>query len=54
VHHAHVEAGRELPTARAAFWIGFRLIPLGELGRAQPWLARRGAHRGTRVATTGD
>jgi DNA-binding CsgD family transcriptional regulator len=40
VHHAHLESGRELPAARTAFWIGFRLMSLGEPGRGQAWLAR--------------
>ena len=40
LHHACLQAGQELRAARAAFWAGFRLIPLGELARAQAWLAR--------------
>lgn len=40
VHHSYLQAGHELAAARTAFWIGYRLIPLGEVGRAQGWLAR--------------
>lgn len=32
--HAHLLAGR------AAFWLGFHLLSLGEVGRAKGWLAR--------------
>ena len=39
-HHAHLAAGDELRAARVAFWSGYRLLPLGEPGRAQAWFAR--------------
>src|SRR5258708_1408943 len=40
VHLLHVQAGRARSAARTAFWIAYRLLPLGEMGRAQGWLAR--------------
>jgi DNA-binding CsgD family transcriptional regulator len=40
---ACLAAGDELRAASAAFWLGFRLSSLGELGRAQAWLARAAA-----------
>ena len=40
LHQKLLDAGDELGAARAAFWIGYRLIPLGEIGRSQAWLAR--------------
>ncbi len=40
LHRVHLDAGRELRAAHSAFWIGFRLMSLGEMGRAQAWLAR--------------
>jgi DNA-binding CsgD family transcriptional regulator len=40
VHHAHLEAGEGVPAARAAFWLGHRLLVSGEPGRAAGWLAR--------------
>ena len=40
VYHARLEAREELAAARAAFWLGFRLLARGELGRASGWLAR--------------
>lgn len=40
LHHVHVDAGRCAPAARAAFWLGFRLAGLGDIGRATGWLAR--------------
>lgn len=40
VYHAHLEAGEDLAAARAAFWLGFRLLARGELGRAGGWLGR--------------
>jgi ATP/maltotriose-dependent transcriptional regulator MalT len=39
-HHAHLEAGDDLAAARSAFWLGFRLLGAGELGRATGWMAR--------------
>jgi ATP/maltotriose-dependent transcriptional regulator MalT len=40
VYYAHLDAGQSLPAARAAFWLGFRLLAHGELGRSSGWLAR--------------
>ena len=42
-HLAYLQEGRELPAARAAFWCGYRLMPLGEIARAQAWFARGSA-----------
>jgi len=39
-HHAHLESGAALAAARSAFWLGFRLISAGEMGRGTGWLAR--------------
>jgi DNA-binding CsgD family transcriptional regulator len=39
-HHAHLEAGAAAAAARAAFWIGFRLMSFGEKARAAGWLSR--------------
>ena len=40
LYHAHLEAGEGLAAARAAFWLGFRLLARGEAGRAGGWLGR--------------
>jgi len=40
LYHAHVAAGDLLPAARAAFWLGFRLFSLNEVGRATAWFGR--------------
>jgi DNA-binding NarL/FixJ family response regulator len=40
LHQLHVQAGRHRDVARTAFWIAYRLFPMGEIGRAQGWLAR--------------
>ncbi len=40
LHHVHLEAGSVRAAARSAFWIAYRLLSLGEAGRAQGWLAR--------------
>jgi DNA-binding CsgD family transcriptional regulator len=40
VYNARLEAGEKLPAARAAFWLGFRLLARGEPGRATGWLGR--------------
>jgi DNA-binding CsgD family transcriptional regulator len=40
VYHARLQAGEELAAARAAFWLGFRLLALGEASRASGWLSR--------------
>jgi DNA-binding CsgD family transcriptional regulator len=39
-YRAHLESGEALRAARAAFWLGFRLIDLGEVGKATGWLGR--------------
>jgi len=39
-HHAHLAAGNGVAAARAAFWLGFRLLFLGETGRGTGWHAR--------------
>lgn len=43
LYHAWVDAGECVRAARSAFWLGFRLISLGEPGRASGWFGR--AHR---------
>ena len=40
VYHAWLEAGEQLAAARSAFWLGFRLLALGETSRASGWLGR--------------
>jgi DNA-binding CsgD family transcriptional regulator len=40
VYHARLEAGENLAAARAAFWLGFRLLARAEAGRASGWLSR--------------
>jgi DNA-binding CsgD family transcriptional regulator len=40
LYQAHVDAGACAPAARAAFWLGFRLLALGEPARASGWLGR--------------
>jgi DNA-binding CsgD family transcriptional regulator len=40
VYHARLSAGENLAAARAAFWLGFRLLARGEVGRASGWLSR--------------
>ena len=39
-HHAHLEAGLCARAVRCAFWLGFRLLMRGEIGRATGWLSR--------------
>lgn len=39
-YRAHLETGEALNAARAAFWLGFRLIDLGEMAKATGWLGR--------------
>jgi DNA-binding CsgD family transcriptional regulator len=43
VYHARLAAGQDLIAARAAFWLGFRLLARGEPAAASGWLSR--AHR---------
>ena len=40
VYHARLQAGEALAAARAAFWLGFRLLARGEASRASGWLSR--------------
>jgi DNA-binding CsgD family transcriptional regulator len=40
VYHVRLERGDELIAARAAFWLGFRLLARGEVARASGWLGR--------------
>jgi DNA-binding NarL/FixJ family response regulator len=39
LHNLQLDAGDLRGAARAAFWIGFRLLFLGEVGRATGWVA---------------
>ncbi|MGH2826242.1 MAG: LuxR C-terminal-related transcriptional regulator [Actinomycetota bacterium] len=41
-YRAHLETGEVLRAARAAFWLGFRLLDRGEMGKATGWLGRSG------------
>jgi DNA-binding NarL/FixJ family response regulator len=43
LHDAHVQAGSLREAARAAFWLGFRLLGLSETGRGTAWIGS--AHR---------
>ena len=40
VYQARLAVGENLAAARAAFWLGFRLLALGEPARASGWLGR--------------
>jgi ATP/maltotriose-dependent transcriptional regulator MalT len=40
IHRRHLDAGRVLPAARAAFWLGMHLFNAGEVGQAGGWLGR--------------
>jgi tetratricopeptide (TPR) repeat protein len=40
VYHALLDEGQNLRAARSAFWLGFRLLARGEIGRAGGWLGR--------------
>jgi DNA-binding NarL/FixJ family response regulator len=40
LYHARLGTGECLSAARAAFWLGFRLLARGEAGRAGGWLGR--------------
>ncbi len=40
VYQAHADAGRCIEAARWAFWLGFRLMAVGETGKAGGWLMR--------------
>jgi DNA-binding CsgD family transcriptional regulator len=39
-YHAYCDAGQSQRAIRCAFWLGFRLLMRGEMGRASGWLAR--------------
>jgi ATP/maltotriose-dependent transcriptional regulator MalT len=39
-HQAHLASGNAAAAARSAFWLGFRLLFLGETGRGTGWHAR--------------
>jgi DNA-binding CsgD family transcriptional regulator len=39
-YNAHRDAGQFLRAIRCAFWLGFRLLMRGEMGRATGWFAR--------------
>jgi DNA-binding CsgD family transcriptional regulator len=39
-YHAHRGAGQFMQAVRCAFWLGFRVLMRGEMGRASGWLAR--------------
>jgi DNA-binding CsgD family transcriptional regulator/tetratricopeptide (TPR) repeat protein len=38
-HHAHLKAGHCARAVRCAFWLGFRWLMRGEMGRATGWLS---------------
>lgn len=40
LHDLRIAAGELCAAARAAFWLGMRLLTLGEIGRATGWLGR--------------
>ena len=40
LHERRLEAGDRLAAARAALWLGLRLMSLGEVARASGWLAK--------------
>jgi len=40
LYHLHLEGETELMAARFAFWLGFRLMFLGEVARGAAWLGR--------------
>jgi hypothetical protein len=43
--HAHFSAlDQDVGAARAAFWIGLRLMMIGEVGRGAGWLQRAAGH----------
>jgi len=39
-YHAYCDAGQPLRAVRCAFWLGFRLLMRGEMGRASGWFGR--------------
>jgi DNA-binding CsgD family transcriptional regulator len=40
LYNARADAGEYIAAAHMAFWLGFRLVGLGEMGRASGWLTR--------------
>jgi tetratricopeptide (TPR) repeat protein len=40
LHSLYLEEGAFAAAARAAFWLGFRLMSLGEMGQSAGWLSR--------------
>ncbi len=40
IYQLHAEAGKPQSAARAAFWLGFRLLGMGDFSSANGWLAR--------------
>lgn len=40
LHDMHAQAGAPQKAARAAFWLGLRLLTMGEMGRSGAWLGR--------------
>src|SRR5262249_230155 len=40
LHALHLAAGDSCPAVRAAFWLGFRLLYLGEVSRGSAWVAQ--------------
>jgi DNA-binding NarL/FixJ family response regulator len=40
LYEVHVHADRHEPAAKIAFWLGFRLISMGESARASGWMVR--------------
>jgi DNA-binding NarL/FixJ family response regulator len=40
LYHLHLDGGAKLAAARSAFWVGFRLMFLGEVARATAWMGR--------------
>jgi DNA-binding NarL/FixJ family response regulator len=40
LYQVRLDSGDGLGAGRAAFWIGFRLLNVGQMGRAHGWLAR--------------
>jgi DNA-binding CsgD family transcriptional regulator len=40
IYQQQLESGSEAQAARAAFWLGFRMLHMGEVSRANGWLSR--------------
>ena len=43
LYQVHLDGGERTRAAHAAFWVGFRLVGMSEMGRASGWFSR--AHR---------